>query len=55
MSLTDPLDPSTKELLMDRHGGNNGDYTFRNYHEHTYTSDPDATTNHVGIVFSEWK
>jgi hypothetical protein len=55
MSITDPLDPDTKELLMDRNGGNSGSYDFRNFHEHTYNSDASADTNHVEIVYSQWQ
>ena len=52
MSLSDPMDPAAKELLMYR--TYIGDYAFRSYGEHNHNNDPDASDSKVGSVFSEW-
>ena len=54
MSLTDPMDPTTKELLMDRAGWTVSDYNFRSFGKQTHNNDPDAEDTKVGQVFTEW-
>ena len=52
-SLTDPMDPSAKELLMHRTAWTTN-YNFRSYEKIDFSNDPDEEDNEVGTVFSEW-
>ena len=54
MSLTDPMDPAAKELLMYRESWRVSDYNFRSFGKATHNNDPDAEDTTVGEVFSEW-
>ena len=54
MSLTDPMDPTCKELLMHRKGWLVSDYNFRSYGKDLHSNDPDDEDNRIGSVFSEW-
>ena len=52
LSVTTPLDPAAKELLLDRA---NGDYGFRSFDEKDYDNDYVPPPGEVGDVFSAWQ